>query len=101
MLYQPSIQLKIALWAAMAVGGVLPTVGSKELVALLPSLFGIGPGDTVAIPDLAYPTYAVGAELAGANALTYGGLLELYRKGEITWEQGEPFGPIQVRRTAA
>jgi succinyldiaminopimelate transaminase len=47
--------------------GVLPTVGSKELVAWLPTLLGAGPGDVVAIPALAYPTYDVGARLAGAT----------------------------------
>jgi len=46
--------------------GVLPTVGSKELVAWLPTLLGAGPGDVVAFPALAYPTYDVGARLAGA-----------------------------------
>ncbi|CCH28185.1 succinyldiaminopimelate transaminase [Actinosynnema sp. NPDC047251] len=46
---------------------VLPTIGSKELVAWLPSLLGLGPGDVVAIPALAYPTYEVGARLAGAT----------------------------------
>jgi segregation and condensation protein A len=35
------------------------------------------------------------------QAVTIFGLLELYRRGEITWEQGEPFGPIQVRKAAA
>jgi succinyldiaminopimelate transaminase len=48
---------------------VLPTIGSKELVALLPSLLGLGRGDVVALPSLAYPTYAVGAMLAGAEPL--------------------------------
>ncbi|MGH3833217.1 MAG: succinyldiaminopimelate transaminase, partial [Pseudonocardiaceae bacterium] len=48
---------------------VLPTVGSKELVAWLPTLLGLGPGDVVALPDLAYPTYEVGARLAGATAV--------------------------------
>jgi succinyldiaminopimelate transaminase len=47
--------------------GVLPTVGSKELVAWLPTLLGAGPGDVVAFPTLAYPTYDVGARLAGAS----------------------------------
>ncbi len=51
----------------VAVDAVLPTIGSKELVAWLPTLLGIGPGDVVAIPDLAYPTYEVGAKLAGAE----------------------------------
>ena len=46
---------------------VLPTIGSKELVAWLPTLLGLGPGDTVGIPSLAYPTYDVGARLAGAQ----------------------------------
>lgn len=45
---------------------VLPTIGSKELVAWLPTLLGVGPGDTVVIPELAYPTYEVGARLAHA-----------------------------------
>lgn len=46
---------------------VLPTIGSKELVAWLPTLLGLGPGDRVGHPALAYPTYDVGARLAGAE----------------------------------
>ena len=46
---------------------VLPTAGSKEMVAWLPTLLGIGSGDLVALPELAYPTYEVGARLAGAT----------------------------------
>lgn len=48
---------------------VLPTVGSKELVATLPSLLGLGQGDVVVHPEIAYPTYDVGARLAGAQPL--------------------------------
>ncbi|GAB3090974.1 succinyldiaminopimelate transaminase [Isoptericola nanjingensis] len=48
---------------------VLPTVGSKELVGLLPSLLRLGPGDVVVHPAVAYPTYDVGARLAGATPL--------------------------------
>src|SRR5690625_996326 len=48
---------------------VLPTIGSKEIVALLPSLLGLGPGDAVVVPSTAYPTYAVGARLAGADVI--------------------------------
>src|SRR4051812_3125413 len=47
--------------------GVLPTIGSKELVAWLPTLLGLGPGDTVVIPSVCYPTYEVGVRLAGAT----------------------------------
>ncbi|MEU6130558.1 succinyldiaminopimelate transaminase [Saccharopolyspora sp. NPDC047091] len=48
---------------------VLPTIGSKELVAWLPTLLGVRPGDVVAIPELAYPTYDVGAKIAGAEVV--------------------------------
>jgi succinyldiaminopimelate transaminase len=48
---------------------VLPTVGSKELVAWLPTLLGVRHGDVVAIPQLSYPTYEVGARLAGAEVV--------------------------------
>jgi succinyldiaminopimelate transaminase len=48
---------------------VLPTMGSKELVASLPSQLGVRPGQTVLVPEIAYPTYAVGALLAGAEYL--------------------------------
>jgi succinyldiaminopimelate transaminase len=46
---------------------VLPTLGAKELVAWLPTLLGFGAGDVVGFPSLAYPTYSVGALLAGAT----------------------------------
>ncbi len=49
---------------ALSTDAVLPTIGSKELVALLPLLLGLGPGDTVVYPRTAYPTYAVGAAIA-------------------------------------
>ncbi len=34
------------------------------------------------------------------QAVTVFALLELYRKGEVTWEQSKPFGPITVRKVA-
>ncbi len=48
---------------------VLPTVGSKELVASLPAQLGVATGQTVLVPEIAYPTYVVGALLAGADYL--------------------------------
>src|SRR5699024_7652465 len=48
---------------------VLPTIGSKEMVAWLPTLLGVGAGDRVAFPALSYPTYDVGVRLAGAEAV--------------------------------
>ncbi len=46
---------------------MLPTIGSKELIAGLPTLLGLGPRDLVLQPELAYPTYEVGAALVGAE----------------------------------
>jgi succinyldiaminopimelate transaminase len=45
---------------------VLPTIGSKELVALLPFMLG---AKKVLIPQIAYPTYRVGGILAGAHVV--------------------------------
>ncbi|MDN5790848.1 MAG: aminotransferase class I/II-fold pyridoxal phosphate-dependent enzyme, partial [Micrococcales bacterium] len=52
--------------AGLGADAVLPTIGSKELVAWLPTLLGLGAGDLVGIPAVAYPTYDVGARIAGA-----------------------------------
>jgi len=48
---------------------VLPLIGSKEFIAALPTHLGVGPGDLVGYPALAYPTYEVGAALAGARGM--------------------------------
>lgn len=50
-------------------GAVLPVIGTKELIAWLPTLLGLGPQDAVVVPELAYPTYEVGAQLAGAQVV--------------------------------
>jgi succinyldiaminopimelate transaminase len=57
--------------------GVLPVIGTKELVSSLPVHLGVGPGDAVVIPELAYPTYAVGAALAGARSVPTDSLTSL------------------------
>jgi succinyldiaminopimelate transaminase len=57
--------------------GVLPTIGSKELVAWLPTLLGLGAGDIVVHPQVAYPTYDVGARLAGATPLPADGTAQV------------------------
>ncbi|MEU6081539.1 succinyldiaminopimelate transaminase [Streptomyces sp. NPDC047108] len=74
----PQLRDAIAGWARRRLGApdpghanVLPVVGSKELVAWLPTQLGLGPGDRVAYPRLAYPTYEVGARLAGAEPVVY------------------------------
>lgn len=71
----PELRRALVQWWARRRGAtlgeaqMLPTIGSKELVGLLPSLLRIGPGDVVVVPEVAYPTYAVGAKLAGAQIL--------------------------------
>lgn len=48
---------------------VIPTVGSKELVAWLPTLLGLRErGLAVAHPAAAYPSYAMGATIAGVES---------------------------------
>lgn len=61
----------------LSVEQVMPTVGSKELVAWLPFLLGLGKGDVVVRPTVAYPTYDIGAQLAGANFVAADSLDEL------------------------
>lgn len=56
---------------------VLPLIGTKEFVALLPSLLGLGPDNVVAIPAIAYPTYDVGVRIARARVVVADGLEEL------------------------
>lgn len=56
-------------WAAtgLAAEATMPVIGTKEFVAWLPTLLGLGRGDTVVVPTMAYPTYAVGALIAGCT----------------------------------
>ena len=48
---------------------VLMTIGSKELIANLPTQLGLGPDDLVVVPEIAYPTYEVGARYAGCRVV--------------------------------
>jgi succinyldiaminopimelate transaminase len=56
---------------------VLPVIGTKELIAWLPTLLGLGNDDVVVVPELAYPTYEVGAQLAGSAVLRADSLTQL------------------------
>ncbi|MFO7690313.1 MAG: succinyldiaminopimelate transaminase [Cryobacterium sp.] len=71
----PELQRAIVAWyvrrrgvTGLTEAQVLPTIGSKELVALMPFMLGLGEGDTIVHPLAAYPTYAIGAAIAGADA---------------------------------
>ena len=61
----------------LAEHAVLPVIGTKEFIAWLPTLVGLGAGDTVVVPELAYPTYEVGARLAGTQVRRADSLTQL------------------------
>jgi succinyldiaminopimelate transaminase len=102
-------------WAVRRLGAegaghrnVLPVVGSKELVAWLPTQLGLGAGDKVAYPRLAYPTYEVGARLAGAEPVVYDDPTELDPAGlKLLWlnSPSNPTGQVlpkeELRRIVA
>lgn len=62
---------------AAQVDQVLPLIGTKELVAWLPLLLGIGNGHRIVVPRLAYPTYEVGARISGAEVVAADSTLAL------------------------
>jgi len=61
----------------LAPEAVLPVIGTKELIAWLPTLLGLCADDLVVVPELAYPTYEVGARLAGAPTVLADSLTQL------------------------
>jgi succinyldiaminopimelate transaminase len=71
----PLLRTAAARWLAREHGvfvspdDVLPVVGTKEFIAWLPAMLGLGSGDVMVQPGLAYPTYDIGARLAGATAV--------------------------------
>ncbi|WP_318201558.1 bifunctional succinyldiaminopimelate transaminase/glutamate-prephenate aminotransferase [Streptomyces sp. SCL15-4] len=80
---------------------VLPVVGSKELVAWLPTQLGLGPRDKVAYPRLAYPTYEVGARLARAAYEVYDDPRDLDPAGlRLLWlnSPSNPTGRVLTRQ---
>lgn len=92
--------------ADLTEANVMPTIGSKELVALLPLLLGLGPGDVVVHPRVAYPTYAVGAAVAGAAAVAADDPEEWPEGAKLIWinTPGNPDGrtwDVESLRTAA
>lgn len=102
----PPLREAVAQWFARRRGvpdldpaGVLPTIGSKELVAWLPTLLGLGAGDIVVHPEVAYPTYDVGARLAGATPLPADGTMQVgpsARRVRLVWvnSPGNPTGKV-------
>jgi succinyldiaminopimelate transaminase len=99
----PALREAIAAWYARRRGvpgltsaNVLPTIGSKELVALLPTLLDLGPGDIVVHPRAAYPTYEVGAVVAGATPFPSDDPAEWPEGTRLVWlnSPGNPDGRV-------
>ncbi|PPI09504.1 succinyldiaminopimelate transaminase [Rathayibacter sp. AY1D2] len=99
----PALREAIAAWYArrrgvegLGIDEVLPTIGSKELVAWLPFLLGLGEGDVVVHPRAAYPTYAMGAAIAGAEALASDDPAEWPATTRLVWlnSPGNPDGAV-------
>ena len=99
----PALRAAIADWydrrrgvRGLTADHVLPTVGSKELVALLPLLLGLGPGDVVVHPRAAYPTYEVGARLVGATPMAADDPAEWPAETRLAWvnSPGNPDGRV-------
>ena len=108
----PALQQAIIAWYARRRGvdglqpeNVLPTIGSKELVALMPFMLGLGEGDTIVHPRAAYPTYAIGAAIAGATAIASDDPAEWPESTKLIWlnSPGNPDGrvlPVDAFRAA-
>ena len=105
-----SLREAIAAWYARRRGvpgldsqDIMPTVGSKELVAWLPLLLGLGEGDVVVRPTVAYPTYDMGAVLAGATPVAADDLAELdddvRARVRLVWVNS-PGNPTGIVRSA-
>ncbi|MFM9877692.1 MAG: succinyldiaminopimelate transaminase [Rhodoglobus sp.] len=99
----PALREAIVDWFArrrgvddLSVANVMPTIGSKEFVALLPMMLGLGRGDIVVHPSVAYPTYAIGAALVGATPVASDDPAEWPDGTRLVWlnSPGNPDGRV-------
>ncbi len=99
----PALREAIVAWferrrgvPGLATENVLPTIGSKELVAFLPFFLGLGEGDAVVHPRAAYPTYAIGAALAGAQSVAADDPADWPTNTRLVWlnSPGNPDGRV-------
>ena len=83
----PELREAAKQWAIRTLGAtgdfdLLPTIGSKELVALLPLLLQ---SSTVLYPAVAYPTYLVGAKIFGADAIAVDIDADQWPHSDLAW----------------
>ena len=77
---------------------IAAAVGTKEAVGWLPTLLGLGAGDTVVVPRLAYPTYEVGAALVGATVARADTPAEVVGSPALIWinSPANPHGAVMT-----
>lgn len=75
---------------------VMPTIGSKEIISFLPLLMGLGPGDVVVQPKVAYTAYVVGAALCGAEIISEDDPAKWPSNTKLVWinSPGNPDGRV-------
>lgn len=83
----PELRSAMKNWATQVLGAtgdfdVLPTIGSKELVAWLPTILR---APRVIYPVVAYPTYLVGAIIAGATPIAVDIDAAQWPEAELAW----------------
>ena len=83
----PELRASITQWAKTHLGatgdfGVLPLIGSKEFVAWLPTFLT---SQSVLYPEVAYPTYLVGAMLAKSEVTPVGIDASQWPKADLAW----------------
>ena len=80
----------------LTIENVLPTIGSKEFVAWAAFMLQLGEGDVIVHPRAAYPTYAIGAAIAGATALASDDPAEWPAATRLVWlnSPGNPDGRV-------
>ena len=80
----------------LAPDATLPVIGTKELVAWLPTLLGLSADDLVTFPAMAYPTYEVGARIAGCRFAAVGDPTTLDESPALVWlnSPANPTGQI-------
>ncbi len=77
---------------------ILPVIGTKELVAWLPLQLGLGSEDAIVIPTTAYPTYEVGARLAGCRLIAADDPSQIAGRPRLIWinSPANPHGAIST-----
>ena len=101
----PELRLAIREWAIKRLGAsgdfdVLPVIGSKELVAWLPTLLE---AKSVLYPDIAYPTYSVGAIIGSAVGTAVSADPSNWPKADLAWinSPSNPTGRVHTQSELA